>query len=354
MAFIDANGYPLINEEQKIRIALSDTARITIGEDMNVFGVTKTATFINTVFANYRSEAKSSISLYLNQREMELDRLFSDTGLDSVSKKAAVKKLLSVEEQQIEKQISEYTSSKGESKLYHINDSNVDYLIEDCDEDQYYNRPGLYMRSVIEEYCSLPFIKRERIYKREIFDTIERACSERRILKIEVPYFGKKQLFYVYPYKIMPDPYHTQSYLVCYSRKADESDDNKIVASFTMAKINKLTMLTKTFHLNKQEVSNIESQLINHSPAYLIGRPEQIRVRLTENGKRSYQSRLYSRPNKIEVLSKDDIYVFDCSHLQALNYFFPFGEDAEILSPETLRERFQNMHEKALKRYKGV
>ncbi len=354
MAFIDANGYPLINEEQKIRIALSDTARITIGEDMNVFGVTKTATFINTVFANYRSEAKSSISLYLNQREMELDRLFSDTGLDSVSKKAAVKKLLSVEEQQIEKQISEYTSSKGESKLYHINDSNVDYLIEDCDEDQYYNRPGLYMRSVIEEYCSLPFIKRERIYKREIFDTIERACSERRILKIEVPYFGKKQLFYVYPYKIMPDPYHTQSYLVCYSRKADESDDNKIVASFTMAKINKLTMLTKTFHLNKQEVSNIESQLINNSPAYLIGRPEQIRVRLTENGKRSYQSRLYSRPNKIEVLSKDDIYVFDCSHLQALNYFFPFGEDAEILSPETLRERFQNMHEKALKRYKGV
>lgn len=354
MAFIDANGYPLINEEQKIRIALSDTARITIGEDMNVFGVTKTATFINTVFANYRSEAKSSISLYLNQREMELDRLFSDTGLDSVSKKAAVKKLLSVEEQQIEKQIPEYTSSKGESKLYHINDSNVDYLIEDCDEDQYYNRPGLYMRSVIEEYCSLPFIKRERIYKREIFDTIERACSERRILKIEVPYFGKKQLFYVYPYKIMPDPYHTQSYLVCYSRKADESDDNKIVASFTMAKINKLTMLTKTFHLNKQEVSNIESQLINNSPAYLIGRPEQIRVRLTENGKRSYQSRLYSRPNKIEVLSKDDIYVFNCSHLQALNYFFPFGEDAEILSPETLRERFQNMHEKALKRYKGV
>ena len=53
MAFIDANGYSLINEEQKIRIALSDTARITIGEDMNVFGVTKTATFINTVFANY-------------------------------------------------------------------------------------------------------------------------------------------------------------------------------------------------------------------------------------------------------------------------------------------------------------
>ena len=354
MAFKDDNGCPLINDEQKIRIALSNTARITIGEDMSVFGVTKIATFINTVFANYRNEAKSSISFYLDQRKIELDRLFSDVKIDSESKAAAVNKLLSVEEQRIKKQVSEYTSSKGESKLYHINDSNVDYLLHDCDEDRYYNRPGLYLRSVIEEYCTLPFIKRERIYKKEIFDMIERACSERRILKIEASYFGKKQLFYVYPYKILPDPYYTQSYLVCYSRKADESDDNKIVVSFNMAKINKVTMLTKTFHLNKQEVSNIESRILNDSPAYLLRKPEQIRVRLTAEGKRSYQSRLYSRPNKLEELSTDDIYVFDCTHLQALNYFFPFGEDAEILSPESLRERFRNNLEKALKKYKKV
>ena len=64
MGFIDENGYPLINEEQKIRIALSNRARLTMAEDMDVFGTPKAATFVNTVFANYKSEAKSSISLY--------------------------------------------------------------------------------------------------------------------------------------------------------------------------------------------------------------------------------------------------------------------------------------------------
>jgi len=118
-----------------------------------------------------------------------------------------------------------------------------------------------------------------------------------------------------------------------------------------MARINTPTMLTKTFHLNKQEIANIESQLSTYSPAYLVGKPEQIKVKLTPKGKRSYQSRLYSRPEKIEVLSTDDIYVFDCTPQQVFNYFFSFGADAEIISPEYLRNRFLNTYKQALTKY---
>lgn len=351
MGFIDENGYPLINEEQKIRISLSDRAKLTMAEDMDVFGTPKAATFINLVFENFKSEAKSSISLYLQQRELELDRLFNGTKLDAISKKIAIDQILAFEKQGIRNKIADYNNPRGESKLYHINDNNVKYLLEDCDEEQYYNRPGLYLRSIIEEYCSLPFIKRERIYRKDVYETIEKACQERRILKIKANYYGKDQLFYVYPYKIVPDSLHTQSYLVCYSRKAEEEDKDKIVASFSMARINTPTMLTKTFHLNKQEIANIEAQLSNYSPAYLIGKPEQIKVRLTQKGKQSYQSRLYSRPEKIDSLSTDDIYVFDCTQQQIYNYFFPFGADAEIISPDYLRNRFRNTLEKALVQY---
>lgn len=352
MGFIDENGYPLINEEQKMRIALSDRAKLTMAEDMDVFGTPKAATFINTVFDNFKDKAKSSISLYLQQREIELDRLFTGAKLDAVSKKIAIDQILTVEKKEIQSKIAEYSNLKGESKLYHINDNNVEYLLEDCDEEQYYGRPGLYIRSVIEEYCSLPFIKRERIYRKDIYETIEKACSEKRILKIKANYYGKDQLFYVYPYKIVPDPFHTQAYLVCYSRKAEDEEKDKIVASFSMARISSPTMLTKTFHLNKQEIANIDTQIANYSPAYLIGRPEQISVRLTKKGKQSYQSRLYSRPEKIESLSNDDVYVFDCTQQQIFNYFFSFGADAEIVSPEHLRNRFKNAHEKALNKYK--
>lgn len=351
MGFMNEYNYPLINEEQKLRITLSDRARLVMAEDMDVFGVSKASTFINTVFKNYKSEAKSSISLYLQQYKLELDRLFTNAKLDDSSKKIAIDQLLSVEKHKLNDKISEYLATKGESKLYHINDNNVEYLLEDCDENQHYSRPGLYIRSIIEEYCSLPFIKREHIYRKEIYEIIERACIEKRTLKVKANYYGKDQLFYVYPYKIVPDPFHTQSYLVCYSRKAEDEEKDKIVASFSMARINIPTMLTKTFHLNKQEIANIDFQIFNYSPAYLTGKPEQIKVKLTKKGKQSYQSRLYSRPEKIELLSTDDTYVFDCTQQQIFNYFFSFGADAEIISPEYLRNRFKNAHEKALKQY---
>ncbi len=351
MGFIDENGYPLINEEQKIRIALSDRAKLTMAEDMDVFGTPRAATFVNTVFDNFKAEAKSSISLYLQQRDIELDRLFTGAKLDAISKKIAIDQILSVEKKEIQSKIAKYSKTKGESKLYHINDNNVKYLLEDCDEEQYYSRPSLYIRSIIEEYCSLPFIKRERIYRKDIYEKIERACVEKIILKIKANYYGKDQLFYVYPYKIVPDPFHTQAYLVCYSRKAEDEEKDKIVASFSMARISSPTMLTKTFHLKKQEISNIDSLIAIYSPAYLIGKPEQISVRLTKKGKQSYQSRLYSRPEKIESLSNEDIYVFDCTPQQIFNYFFSFAADAEIISPEYLRNRFKNVHEKALRKY---
>lgn len=351
MGFINGNNDRLINEEQKIRITLSNRAKLTMAEDMDVFGTSKAATFINLVFNNFKLEAKSSISLYLQQREVELDRLFTETKLDNISKRIAIEQLLTIEKKEIKKTIAEYNSLKGESKLYHINDNNVKYLLEDCDEDQYYSRPSLYLRSVIEEYCSLPFIKRERIYKKEIYEIVELACKEKRILKIKANYYGKDQLFYVYPYRIVADSLHTQSYLVCYSRKAEEEEKDKIVASFSMARMNTPTLLTKTFHLNKQEISNLETQLSHYSPAYLVGKPEQIKVKLTPKGKLSYQSRLYSRPEKIESLSTDDVYVFDCTQQQIFNYFFPFGADAEIISPDYLRNRFRNTYEKALTQY---
>ncbi|MCD7715094.1 MAG: WYL domain-containing protein [Lachnospiraceae bacterium] len=374
MGFVDKNNYPMINDEQKIRIPLSDRAKIIIAEDMDVFNVSKTSTFINTVFHNFKSEATSSVSLYLQQREIELDNLFSQTvpdstrkkksektidelypqtALDDASRKKAINIILNAEAKKILEQTEKYVASKGEGKLYRINDKNKEYLLEECEENRFYSRPGQYVRSVIEEYCSLPFIKRERIYKKEVYDIINRACTEKRILKIKADYYGKEQLFYVYPYKIVLDTFHTQSYLVCYSRKAEETEKDKTTASFSMARVNMPAMLTKTFYLSKQEITDIENQISRHSPAYLVGKTERIGVRLTEKGKRSYQQRLYSRPERIQDLSSDadDIYVFDCTQLQIYNYFFSFGAEAEIIYPEELRARFKRDLENALKNY---
>ena len=143
-----------------------------------------------------------------------------------------------------------------------------------------------------------------------------------------------------------------QSYLVCYSYKDGEVDKDKKVASFSMARISEPRFLHKSFYLNKQEINHIENCITKHSPAYLVGQPEQILVRLTPLGKQSYKSRLYSRPEKIEELSSEDVYAFHCTPQQIYNYFFSFGANAEIISPEHLRNRFKQVHSDALSIYK--
>mgnify|MGYP004522613943 CR=1 FL=1 len=354
MGFYNKDGLPLINEEHKVRITLSHKAKIIMAEDMNVFKVAKETTFINTVFRNYRKKAKSSISVYLEEKELEFDHLFSETSLDKNSKRIAINSLLEKEMKELKSILSGYKAPKETGKIYHIDNENCSYLLDDSNENKYYRSPGPYMCSVIEEYCSLPFIKRERIFRKEVYETVEDACKYSKLLKVKADYYGKEQVFYVYPYKIVPDPFHTQSYLVCYSRKAEEDDSTKIIASFSMARLNISRKTSRSFYLNADEINALKKSLSKDSPAYLVGKPEKIEVRLTKKGKQSYQARLYSRPERItskDTSSSDDIYKFNCTQQQAFNYFFSFGPEAEIISPQKLRDRFHNTYKNSLVRY---
>ena len=360
MGFTYKNGNSLINEQQKIRISLTRKALYTMSEDINTFGIKNNSAFINIVFDNFKDEAKSSISLQLQQRRVELEMLFANSNMDPALKKNLIDKLLSEKEDDLKKEIAQdnddtqkdFSKYTGIPHTYRINNKNIEYLTEDCSEEKYYNHAGQYICSIIKEYCSLPFIERERIIKKDTYEIVEQACREKKILKIKAPINGKEQLFYVYPYKILPDLFHTQSYLVCYSRKSGKDESSKIVASFSMARLKMPTMLNQKFHLNQKELKNIKKQLSDNSPAYLIGKPEQIAVRLSKKGKQNYQARLYSRPEKIDELSTDDIYIFNCTQQQIINYFFSFGKEAEIISPQDLRKRFMETYEKALNKYK--
>ena len=353
MGFVYEGGVSAINEEQKVRITLSPRAVITMHDDMSVFGITKAASFINTVFTNYRSDAESSICLRLEQRRMELEQLFRNTKMRSADVNTSIQLLLASEEKELIRKKNDRIAIKGSGMLYHINKENVEYLCEDSNEEGFYDlRPGLYLRAVLEEYCALPFIDRVRIFRKEVYDIVNQAIAQKKLLKIRAEINRVEHIFHVYPYKIVSDPLHSQSYLVCYTKKPEESDSQKIVASFSMTKMKTPAILfSKSFYLNKSEISYLEKQLTENSAAYLLGKPQKIKVKLTPNGKRLYQFRLHSRPEKDEAASTDKVYVFDCSQYQAFNYFFGFGPDAEIISPKELRERFRSTYENALKNY---
>ena len=118
-----------INDEHKIRIALSDKALITITDDMNIFSENKISGFINTIFENFRSEAKSSTSLYLERYDIKIENLFSSLDLDNDYKEILKKNLLDKKHKELSTIVEKYKQNKLNSRLYHINKGNINFLI---------------------------------------------------------------------------------------------------------------------------------------------------------------------------------------------------------------------------------
>lgn len=203
----------------------------------------------------------------------------------------------------------------------------------------------------MEEYAEHPFIERERIFRKDVYEIVEDACANHRMMQVRMMLFGKRETLIIYQYKITADPMNYQSYLACYSRKQKESSKEKIDASFSMARIPVPTLLKQTAFLSKEEKDKIEKDIRTLSINFLYGNETEIRVKLSEVGKRRFHNNITSRPIKDDAASTEDEYVFHCTENQAFFYFYPFGEHAEIISPASLRTRIIDSHKKSLEIY---
>ena len=144
-----------INEDQRIRLSLSERARITIEEDMTNWNINSINSFINIIFEQYKEKAFSSISIVLDKEKAELYNLFSNSSIEKIDLENVINTLLSKEYQKLENKKNEYLHRPGTGRVYRLNNNNYDYITSDiCNEQKYYNnRPSQYIRSVIEEYC---------------------------------------------------------------------------------------------------------------------------------------------------------------------------------------------------------
>ena len=358
---MDNDLYPdtLINNDCKVRIPLSPSAEITVSDDMATFGVTKKNEFINTVLGNYFEKAKASLSKYKENRTHDLEESLKNVSTsDNTEKDAIIKAIVDKEAKDIAASIRKSISTKNSNntnKSYYINADNMKFLQTLEGHKEYYNKdkhstvfdfyknhPSRYLRAVIEEYCSLPFIERERIYKQSVYEIVEYACCKRCLLKIPNNRNPKK-LFEVYPYRIVPNKSNTQSYLLCYSVEKGSPKADKKIASFNMARLNigiNNRGKDNSAFLSQKDIKNLEDTIHNNEVEYVLTESEHIKVRLTDHGKDTYNRRIYMRPRKIGVDEANNIWEFDCTNMQAFNFFFSFAEDVEIISPPDLRSRF--------------
>ena len=355
-------------DTHKIRIRLSIKAAEIVRSDMEVFQIKTYSDFINTVIQNYRDEASASKTLYLQKKRQEILKALYKCSLDPKVLEQICNALIEKEENALKTKLKEYMrhNRTDDIRLQYISKNNTDFLEgknttgNSCleDESEFFKTPGDYLRCIIEEFCELPFSARERIVRKEIFTEIEDAIRAHDCLRVLSFYKREPTYYHVKPYKILNDTLGGQSYLVCLSFPEKEPGlplEPARIASFTIFRMNKPERIrsdsTCDPFFTKEEITEIQNRLSTTPPAYLTFDEEEIHVRLTEEGKRKYNNLLYSRPILDKEKSSEYEYVFFCSTRQAYNYFFSFGKDAEICSPDNLRNWIARDYKHALDIY---
>lgn len=198
-----------------------------------------------------------------------------------------------------------------------------------------------YIKCLLESYARINFLDREKlILKKTVIEPIENAIRQNKAIRIKF----SNQLIELSPYKIVPSKEGTFQYLV-------GAVDGKW-AAYRLSRIKFLKTKGKAVFPATEQ---IDEALAEFGPTF-FGEPTiDIKIRFTRKGLLRYEYSVIHRPihTRIESDAKGngDIYVFHCSEKQALYFFFSYADDAEILEPLSLRQRFIDMYRRGYEQY---
>ena len=177
--------------ESKLRLNLSAYAFSILNNDLESFQDSETndktipSFFLNHIFSLYRDAARSSISLAIDIKRSELTEILK--GLPESER--AVEKLLIVYEKELSQESQSRLKERGKPFSIRVNKENLEYLRskDGQAEGKYYNdKVGLYFKAVIEEYCRLSYVARERIFCRDNWNEAIRAINEEKVLRLKL------------------------------------------------------------------------------------------------------------------------------------------------------------------------
>ncbi len=341
---------------QRISLSLSLEAYSTIVSDMDIFqNENNLDGYINKIIKNYKEDSIASISI-AKEREREKYANWIKTGSKSG-------KITEEESACIERLVDGYTDElttrmnsfkNGVQLKPRINNENYDDLnmgSSDFQEDEYYPREGKYIKALLEEYALLPFFDREEIFFKETIDIINDAIKSSNVIKFK--YTNRKQQqtqITVRPYKIASSALLRYHYLLALSV---DQDKNKDILALRVSRITDVKKLSRTSHITQKEQTFIDETIQAKGIQYIVSREFETKVCLTDQGYKLYKSILYLRPKYTKIIQEDNnwILTFLCAEEQIKNYFFQFGKEAKIQSPDHLRQWFKEKYTSAALMY---
>ena len=353
------------NESRKQHINLSTAAWNTVEDDICSFYSPEDHSrnysgFFNRIFRNWIGTSPANLSARLEDKKKEYRLLMKEKpfiNMKETEREDLFLRLCDMYLKEISKELLLFP--KGEGRKIHLNKKTCEYLLhfsDDSPECRIYRKPGIYLKAVFETYCRLPYIEREKIFFSDLFETIRNALNLH--LPMQIRTTGGKTFSFL-PFGTGTDANSNYHYLIGLSRPISSSGTDiqepgeYRCASFRISRIESIrNEYGKKAKLTPHQRSFIEKEIAEKGIPFLLNDTAEIRVRLSEEGVKKYNTLLHLRP-KYTSRTDDNIYTFHITPMQAEFYFFKFGSDAEILQPTGLRETFRRGYEKAFHHYAG-
>ena len=322
---------------EKYKIYLSEDTKTRLINDVELFEFTR-----DDGTVNLNGFLKELIVNYFEQYRNDNDELLSDMLNELTSVKALkAKDASALADRIIKTYINNKETSTGSSTVITLTVSGESYSIIKIIENNLLKDKSLsgYMKDMFLSYLSIPRNKREEIIFKDIYETVNKAILENRLISFSSRGSDFKTI--VEPYLIATSKEEQFSYLLCHDRKKKKN------RSFRISRLSNVFVLTNTFERDKKTEDELNKKGLR-SPHSMTPDVHAV-VRMTDHGKQMYKMIVKNRP----IVSKidGDLYHFDWPELQLEDYFRRFGKDGIVISPASLRKKLRNYFENALNAY---
>ena len=223
---------------------------------------------------------------------------------------------------------------KGKKKIFNLNKKNKLIFSEYIKGSNKTNSEA--MRGFIEEYCNLPFYKREKILMRDEVKILERAIKKGR--KVKIKYSGGERV--ISPYFIEYSKEEEFNYIFSWC------DKNSGYRNYRLSHIMEIVELREEKYSGDEEyIKNIKE---NFDPFLSYG--HIVKIKMNDNSINKFNRISHNRPKVLDKGS-DGIWEFECLPFKAIIYFSQFAGEVEILEPQSVRENMIEHYKKALEIY---
>ena len=197
-----------------------------------------------------------------------------------------------------------------------------------------------YFRDLFEAYTAMPQDEREKIIFRDSYEKIRQAIAEDRMIYFINRTTSRKIEHTVSPYSVASAKEELFNYVLC--------QQDGLPFTIRLSRISGVILLNRKRELARENVACLK-RMEQYGPQFLILQDREICIRLSEEGIRQYQYRYVHRPETSRI--EGNLYYFNCSENQVMQYFSRFGRHAVIVYPEDLAEQMLVFHSSARKAY---